>query len=255
MTLVRVPDPRRGINAFATPDWWAGQATDRVSRDGGGATIVATVDDVADQDDVTLLVVEPIGSFLAEPSLAALDAWVADVRDLAGVVPGPVRLAVSLDPVTSLDQLETLARGHRWPPFDVAAAARHDQHEPIPAPAVPGGLEVIREYADALVAQVEVLLPPSWATAADGVADAAACVVRALDADPDLDDVTARALRDASRQALADLEADGITLSGPRDALLWPVPAGGGGIPLDVAADAAVEVMLAQFERPAEGVR
>ena len=81
-----------------------------------------------------------------------------------------MRLAVSLDPVTSLDQLETLARGHRWPPFDAVAAAHHDQHDPIPAPATPGGLQVIHEYADALVAQVEVLLPPSWPTAADGVA-------------------------------------------------------------------------------------
>lgn len=251
MTHLRVPDPRRGINAFATPSWWSSQPADRIARE-AGTTVVTTPDDVA---DLTLLVVEPVGSFLAEPSPAALDAWVADVRELAGGVPGPVRLAVSLDPVTSLDQLETLARGHRWPPFDAVAAAHHDQHDPIPAPATPGGLQVIHEYADALVAQVEVLLPPSWPTAADGVADATACVVRALDADPDVDDATARTLRDACRRALADLEAEGITLSGPRDALLWPVTARGGEIPLDVAADAAVEVMLAQLERPAGDLR
>ncbi|GAA3517133.1 hypothetical protein [Nocardioides daeguensis] len=251
MSLLHVPDARAGMNAFAVPTWWASLEDERVTRDDDELPDV-TVLDLADlADDRTLLVVGAMAELLAEPTAEGLAAWVAEVRAVHTAA-APVHLAVSLDEVTSLDQLLTLAAGRRWPRFDVAAAAAHSDADPVPPQSVASGQATARAYADAIVAQVEVLLPPTWQTAVDGTADATACISRALDTDPDLGPAEARAMRDACRAALADLEADGVTISGPRDALLWPVRAERGLVPIDVATDAALEVMLGQLERPAD---
>jgi hypothetical protein len=238
------------MNAFAVPTWWASLEDERVTRDDDELPDV-TVVEVDLPADRCLLVVGAVAELLPEPTPEALAAWVAEVRAVH-TASAPVHLAVSLDEVTSLDQLLTLAAGRRWPRFDVAAAAAHTAADPVPPQSVPGGQDTARAYAEAIVAQVEVLLPPAWQTAVDGATDATACISRALDTDPDLDPAEARLLRDACRAALAGLEADGVSISGPRDALLWPVPAERGLVPLDVAADAALEVMLGQVERPAD---
>ncbi|TQK73179.1 MULTISPECIES: hypothetical protein [unclassified Nocardioides] len=250
MSLLHVPDAHAGMNAFAVPTWWASLEDERVTRDDDERPDVTVVEVDLDADR-TLLVVGAVAELLSEPTPEGLAAWVAEVRAVH-TAEAPVHLAVSLDEVTSLDELLTLAAGRRWPRFDVAAAAAHTDADPIPPQSVPGGQDTARAYADAIVAQVEVLLPPAWQTAVDGTADATACISRALDTDPDLGPAEARAMRDACRAALAALEADGVTVSGPRDALLWPVPAERGLVPLDVAADAALEVMLGQVERPAD---
>lgn len=251
MSVLRVPDAVAGMNTFAVPTWWASLEDERVSRDDDELPDVTLVE-VADLPaDRTLLVVGAVAELLSEPTPAGLAAWVAEVR-AAHTASAPVHLAVSLDEVTSLDQLLTLAAGRRWPRFDVVSAAAHTDTDPVPPQSVPGGQGTARAYADAIVAQVEVLLPPAWQTAVDGAADATACISRALDTDPDLGPAEARAMRDACRTALEQLEADGVTLSGPRDALLWPVPAERGLVPIDVAADAAIEVMLGQVERPVD---
>lgn len=250
MSLLHVPDAHAGMNAFAVPTWWASLEDERVTRDDDERPDVTVVEvDLA--ADRTLLVVGAVAELLSEPTPEGLAAWVAEVRAVH-TAEAPVHLAVSLDEVTSLDELLTLAAGRRWPRFDVAAAAAHTDADPVPPQSVPGGQDTARAYADAIVAQVEVLLPPAWQTAVDGVADATASISRALDTDPDLGPAEARVMRDACRAALADLEADGVTISGPRDALLWPVPAERGLVPIDVAADAALEVMLGQVERPAD---
>lgn len=249
MSLLHVPDPRAGMNAFAIPAWWAALEDDRVVRDEDECPDVTVVSLPDDEADRAVLVVPPLIRLLAEPTGDALAAWVVEVRAVQAELAVPLHLAVSLDEVTSLDQLLALAAGRRWPPFSVAAAAAHTETDPVPPLSVPRGEEVLRAYADALVDHVEVLLPPAWQTAADGTADAFAALSRALDADPEVTPAEARALRDACRAALADLEAAGVTVSGPRDALLWPVPATGGQIPLDVATDAALEVMLSLVER------
>lgn len=235
------------MNVFAVPSWWASLEDERVSRDEDERPDLTVVEADALPADRTLLVVGAIAELLVEPTPEGLAAWVAEVRSLHSAA-APLHLAVSLDEVTSLEQLLVLAAGRRWPRFDVAAAARHTEADPLPPQSVPGGQETARAYADALVAQVEVLLPPSWQTAADGVEDATACIARALDTDPDVDATEARVLRDACRAALAALEAEGVTLSGPRDALLWPVPPEHGRVPIDVATDAALEVMLGLLE-------
>lgn len=251
MSLLHVPDAHAGMNAFAVPTWWASLEDERVARDDDELPDV-TVVDVADlPGDRTLLVVGAVTELLSEPTADGLAAWVAEVRS-HHTAAAPVHLAVSLDEVTSLEELLTLAAGRRWPRFDVAAAAAHTDADPVPPQSVPGGQDTARAYAEAIVAQVEVLLPPSWQTAVDGATDATACLSRALDTDPDLGPAEARAMRDACRAALEQLEADGVTVSGPRDALLWPVPAEHGLVPIDVAADAALEVMLGQVERPAD---
>ncbi|MDQ6524738.1 hypothetical protein RB608_14050 [Nocardioides sp. LHD-245] len=252
MSLLHVPDAAGGMNAFAVPTWWASLEDDRVTRDEDERPDVTVVDVAELPDDRTLLVVGSVAELLAEPTPDALAAWVGQVRAINAAAAAPVHLAVSLDEVTCFEQLLALAAGRRWPPFDVVAAARHTDADPVPPPSVPGGQDTARAYADALVAQVEVLLPPAWQTATDSAADATACISRALDTDPDVGPADARALRDASRSALAALEADGVTISGPRDALLWPVPAERGLVPIDVAADAALEVMLAVLERPVD---
>ncbi len=250
MSLV-VPDPRSGMNAFALPQWWASLEDERVVRDDEDHPDQTVIDAVIAgvEGDRTLLVVPAITDLLAEPTLDALAEWVGEVRALHVSADAPVHLAVCLDVVTSLDQVLTLAAGRRWPPFDVAAAAARSETDPVPALSFPRGQEVVRAYADAVVAQVEVLLPPAWQTAADGAGDAVAAVTRALDADAEIGAADARELRDACRAALADLEAEDVTISGPRDALLWPVPAQAGRIPLDVVTDAALEVMLSLVER------
>ncbi|GAA4080644.1 hypothetical protein ACFFOS_08375 [Nocardioides kongjuensis] len=250
MSLLHVPDAHAGMNTFAVPTWWASLEDERVSRDDDELPDV-TVVEVDLPTDRSLLVVGAVTELLPEPTSAGLAAWVDQVRAVHSGV-APVHVAVSLDEVTSLDELLTLASGRRWPRFDVAAAATHTDADPVPPQSVPGGQDIARAYADAIVAQVEVLLPPTWQTAVDGVTDATACISRALDTDPDLGPAQARALREACRAALAELEADGVTISGPRDALLWPVPAERGMVPIDVAADAAIEVMLGQLERPAD---
>ncbi|WGX96214.1 hypothetical protein [Nocardioides sp. L-11A] len=255
MSLLYVPDATDGMNAFAVPAWWASLEDDRITRDEEERPEVTVVDVAELSDDRTLLVVGAVAELLSEPTPDGLAAWADEVRALHAAAAAPVHLAVSLDEVTGFEQVLTLAAGRRWPRFDVAAAAVHRGQpgaDPVPPPSVPGGQETARAYADALVAQVEVLLPPSWQTAADGAADATACISRALDTDPDVGPAEARALRDACRSALAGLEGDGVTISGPRDALLWPVPAERGQVPIDVAADAALEVMLAVLERPAD---
>jgi hypothetical protein len=254
-SLLHVPDATGGMNAFAVPTWWASLEDERVTRDEDERPDVTVV--VADglPHDRTLLVVGGVAELLTEPTLAGLESWVSEVRAIHAAAAAPVHLAVSLDEVTSLEQLLALAAGRRWPRFDVAAAAAHTRQpgaDPVPPQSVPGGQDAARAYADALVAQVEVLLPPAWQTAADGAADATACISRALDTDPDVGPAAARVLRDACRAALAGLEADGVTVSGPRDALLWPVPAERGLVPIDVAADAALEVMLGVLERPVD---
>ncbi|GAA1504101.1 hypothetical protein [Nocardioides humi] len=253
MSLLQVPDARAGMNAFAVPTWWASLEDERIARDDDELPDVTVVDldPAVLPADRTLLVVGAVAELLPEPTTDALAAWVGEVRALHTAA-APVHLAVSLDEVTSLEQLLTLAAGRRWPPFDAVAAATHTAADPVPPQSVPGGQETARAYADALVAQVEVLLPPAWQTATDGASDAVACISRALDTDPDVGPAEARVLRDACRAALAGLEADGVTISGPRDALLWPVPAEHGLVPIDVAADTALEVMLGQLERPAD---
>ncbi|WP_436699036.1 hypothetical protein [Nocardioides sp. BYT-33-1] len=255
MSLLHVPDAAGGMNAFAVPTWWASLEDERVTRDEDERPDVTVVDVAELPGDRTLLVVGAVAELLSDPTPDGLAAWVDEVRAIHAAATAPVHLAVSLDEVTSLEQLLTLAAGRRWPAFDVAAAAAHTGQpgaDPIPPQSVPGGQDAARAYADALVAQVEVLLPPSWQTAADGAADATACISRALDTDAEVGPAQARALRAACRSALADLEADGVTISGPRDALLWPVPAERGLVPIDVAADAALEVMLAVLERPVD---
>ncbi|WP_408897870.1 hypothetical protein ACJ5H2_01900 [Nocardioides sp. R1-1] len=247
MSLLHVPDARPGMNVFAVPTWWASLEDDRVGRDEDERPEITAVEVDALPADRTLLVVGAIAELLAEPTPEGLAAWVAEVRSLHSEA-APLHLAVSLDEVTSLEQLLELAAGRRWPRFDVAAAARHTEADPLPLQSVPGGQETARAYADALAGQVEVLLPPSWQTAADGIEYATACIARALDTDPDVDATEARTLRDACRAALAALEADGVTVSGPRDALLWPVPPEHGRVPIEVAADAALEVMLGLLE-------
>ncbi|TNM36247.1 hypothetical protein FHP29_18950 [Nocardioides albidus] len=249
--ILQVHDARAGMNAFAVPTWWASLEDERVIRDDDELPDVTLVELAGPSAGRTLLVVGAVAELLAEPTPEALASWAEEVRALHSDA-APVHLAVSLDEVTSLEQLLTLASGRRWPPFDVRAAAARTDADPVPQQSVTGGQAAARAYADALVAQVEVLLPPSWQTAADGAAEATACISRALDADPDVSAADARVLRDACRSTLAELEADGVTISGPRDALLWPVPAEHGQIPIDVAADAALEVMLGQLERPAD---
>jgi len=252
ISRLHVPDAIAGMNAFAHPAWWHALEDERVRRDEDELPELTVVDAAGLPHDRTLLVVGPVAELLAEPTVAALEAWAAEVRGLHAAAPAPVHLAVSLDEVTCLEQVLTLAAGRRWPPFDAAAASAHTDADPVPPQSVPGGQQAARRYADALVAQVEVLLPPAWQTAADGAADATACISRALDTDPDLRPDQARAMREACRAVLAGLEADGVTISGPRDALLWPVPAERGLIPIDVAADAACEVLLGMLERPAD---
>ncbi|MBM7518124.1 hypothetical protein [Nocardioides nitrophenolicus] len=251
MSRLHVPDAHAGMNAFAVPTWWASLEDERVTRDDDELPDVTLVELSELAGDRTLLVVGAVAELLSEPTAEGLAAWVADVRALHSAA-APVHLVVSLDEVVSLDQLLTLAAGRRWPRFDVAAAAAHTDADPVPPQSVPGGQDTARAYADAIVAQVEVLLPPSRQTAVDGAADATACISRSLDTDPDLGPAEARAMRDACRAALAELEADGVVISGPRDALLWPVPAERGLVPIDVAADAALEVMLGLVERPAD---
>ena len=251
MSLLHVPDAGAGMNPFAVPTWWASLEDERVVRDDDELPDVTVIETADLPSDRTLLVVGSVAELLGEPTPSGLAAWETRVRALHTSA-APVHLAVSLDEVTSMEQLLTLAAGRRWPVFDVAAAAAHTEADPVPPQSVPGGQEAARAYADALVAQVEVLLEPSWQTAVDGVADASACISRSLDADPDVAASDVRVLRDACRDALARLEGDGVTISGPRDALLWPVPAEHGLIPVDVAADAALEVMLGLVERPVD---
>lgn len=252
MSRLRVPHaPGAGINLFTGESWWEAVAT------GTGAIRDETVTllDLPGapwEGEQTLLVAAPVTDVLAEPSVPAVAAWADAVHTVAAAQPGTIRVAVSTGSVRSLPELITLAQGRRWPAFDLGEAARHRAQDALPVGLSAGGQGVVARFAEALVGNVAVLTAGAWQTAADGMADATACLGRALDADPDLTDAEARALRDACRAALASFEESGLVLSGPRDALLWPVPPDHGRIPLDVVADAAVEVLLAQAERPAD---
>lgn len=247
VTTLRIPDPRLGLNSFATDAWW--EATPDAERT-PDARVVAAPGAPWDGER-TLLVAGAVTDHLAEPTVAAVEAWAAEVCALVAAQPGPVHLAVSLSTVRSLDEAVTLAQGRRWPAYDAVEAARHRAGEPVPVPSIPGGQQAVSAFVTALLPQVEVLAASGWATAADATADATACVSRSLDADPDVPDDLARELRAAGRAALVAFEEAGLTISGPRDALLWPVSAERGQIPIEVAADAAVEAMLALRERPA----
>ncbi|AIY16049.1 hypothetical protein GUY44_11255 [Pimelobacter simplex] len=255
MSTLLIPAPRAGANVFATDAWWDDVASDEpgVVREPG--VVEVRRDDLPWDGQRTLLVLGQITELLAEPTVAAIEAWAAEVRALAAQQPGSVHLALSLSTPRALAELVTLARGHRWPPFDAGAAARYRRADPVPVPPTPGGQRAVSAFVDALLEQVEVQAVSGWATAADATADATACLSRSLDADPDVSDDLALALRAAGRAALTTFEDAGLTLSGPRDALLWPVSAVQGRIPIDVIADAAVEAMIGQRERPAEVVR
>ncbi|WP_418061947.1 hypothetical protein [Pimelobacter simplex] len=248
MSTLRVPAPRAGVNAFATDHWWE-EAVPDAERTADAR--VVPVPAAPWDGERTLLVAGAVTESLAEPSVAAVEAWAAGIVALAGEQPGPVALAVSLSTPRSLAELVTLAAGRRWPAYDADEAARHRAGEPVPVPSIPGGQQAVSAFVTALLPQVEVPAASGWATAAEAAAEATACLSRSLDADPDVPDDLARALRTAGRAALVAFEDAGLTLSGPRDALLWPVSAERGRIPIDVAADAAVEALLALRERPA----
>lgn len=233
MSTLRIPFGVTGANVFAAADWFGGRP-------------VLDVDRAPWEGELTVLVVGPVRAWLPASTEAAVDAWAEEVRSVVVEAPGTVRLAVSVEPVTSLEQLVTLADGRRWPPSDVADGARHAADDRIPLPAASG---VAQQYAEALLGDLVPGLPYSWLTAAEATADAVASVARSLDADPGMTPEEAQALRGATRRALAAIEEVGVVVTGPRDALLWPVPDDGGRIPIDVATDAAVEVMLGQLER------
>ncbi|KAB2808207.1 hypothetical protein F9L07_22015 [Pimelobacter simplex] len=247
MTTLRIPDPRVGLNSFATDAWWEAIPAAERTPDARVVELPAA----AWEGERTLLVAGLVTEFLPEPTVAAVESWAADVCALAAAQPGPVHLAVSPSTVRSLDEAVALAQGRRWPAYDADEAAWHRAGEPVPVPSIPGGQQAVSAFVTALLPQVEVPAASGWATAAEAAAEATACLSRSLDADPDVPDDLARALRTAGRAALVAFEDAGLTLSGPRDALLWPVSAERGRIPIDVAADAAVEALLALRERPA----
>lgn len=151
--------------------------------------------------------------------LAVLEEWRADVLARAAAAePGsPLRLDVVAEPVdlTDLDALTEPARS-----YAAALVERHDLGDP----AVAAGVEA-----------------------------AVAAVARGTDADLALSLDDAITLRDATAAVLDRVLAAGVEVRGPRDALLWPLPAIDGRVPLAVAAEAAAAVLAVRQNRPDRG--
>jgi hypothetical protein len=217
VSSLRVPTGIPGINVHPVPELPAGQATWTGTR--------------------TLLIAEDIRTWLAVGTVAemtaALDAW-ADAVLAAGE---DTVLAIHPGPVTSGEELAALAAGLRSPYVDVTA------EPPAPSPATP----LVRRYDEVLTGQFTETNPPSRLTKAWGRADAVAAFARATDADPALSPEDAAAVRAATVTTLTRLERQ-ITVVGPRELLLWPVPTSGR-LPLELAVGVALDVLRAPAER------
>jgi hypothetical protein len=217
VSSLQVPAGIPGVNVHPTPELPAGAATWEGTR--------------------TLLVAEDVRSWLPIGTVAemtaALDAW-ADAILAAGQ---DTVLAIHPGPVASGEELAALAAGLRSPYVDVTA------EPPAPTPANP----LVQRYDDVLTAQFTETNPPSRLTKAWGRADAVAAFARATDADPALGPEDAAAVRAATVATLARLEQH-VTVVGPRELLLWPVPAPGK-LPLELAVGVALDVLRAPAER------
>lgn len=131
---------------------------------------------------------------------------------------------------------ERLAALDAWCADILAEAATGVRVEVVADPVDLGELpEPARSYAAALAERHDLTDP--------AVVAAVAAVVRGTDADSTLSLADATLLREASAAALGRILEAGVEVVGARDALLWPLPAVDGRVPLAVAAEAAAAVL------------
>lgn len=192
----------------------------------------------------TLLVCDDVRTWLAVGTVAemtaALERW-ADQVIAAGT--GDSVLAIHPGPVTTAADLLALAEGTRAPYVDVQA------EPPVPTPADP----VSARFDAVVTEQFAGGSAPSLLTKALGRGDAVAAFERATAPDAHLSAADAAAVRAASIAVLRRLE-QALTVIGPREALLWPVPRpapdeSGGTLSMQLAVGVALDVLRAAGER------
>lgn len=250
---VVVPTGQEQLNEFATQRWWesaepAEGVRHDVSADGDHLLTWGGPRPVRPDSDRVLLVVTPVRTWLpTEPAAARsrLERLADDV--LRHTSRARVALAIRATPPSSVAELLAAAAGLRWPLVDPAADPETGAAiDPAVAPDVRRFAELL---ADELASQADRMVPPSAVTRALGVADAVESLSFSVDASGEVPADQAHELRAATRDALDRLQAAGVRVSGPRDALLWPLPTTAGRLPTELAARAALAVMHGAVER------
>lgn len=266
-----LPEGLRGLNTFATAGWWSARREELaqagisvetgVDVAGGRSATLLTwpavtpglpVLPVVPEGPRVLLVADPLRPRLsAVPAAereAELRAWEADVAGWVDAVEGvTVELAARTAEPGSVAELAAAAAGIRWPLLELRRAVV----EAAPAPSYV--LPVAQQFADLVRDRIGEGMRAAWITQDLGHRDAAESFALAVVGDAgelgggDLSEHLA--LRAAARAALHRLEAAGVHVTGPRDALLWPVPVTDGEVPVEVAVDTAMAVLRGVLER------
>jgi len=265
MPQLLLPRLLPGANAFSTQQWWAqaveaaglagvvsptteqyaaGQAADAVDLPDTATGLTGLigalrrVGRLGDGPTVVVAVPTPLPRWLTGSSvderLDALAGWEREVA--AWTERGRLVIATTPAPV-SLGDLLLLAAGLRAPLLDLTA-------EPAPPPRTPFATRL----ADAVGARLGTTFRAGWISRALGLADAIESAGLASAEVADVPPAEATRLRAATREMLGRLAASGISLVGPRDALLWPVPVADA-VPLGLAAEVAAAVFDGVPER------
>lgn len=243
-SAVMIPVGLPGINTFSTSEWWSRAAS--ASERGGarqhridqpGAAVVLTPGyEMPANPPVVLMITRPLADWLpiavsnqadADPT-NKLAEWADAVLAWAGFA--PMQMVITRTDPNRLSDLCAAVAG-RWPVVD------SDDHE-------------LSLGAEAFRAAMHRRLPerPGRSAELDHLRSQAAIDAVAMATAPSID-TCGDELRPISINVRERLMSAGVRIHGPRTGLVWPEPLGPD-LPLDVAAEASLAVILAALDDP-----